>query len=795
MLCRQSRFLPSIMLIPPLKTALEYDIKGALSSWLDETDNQCGFLSRQVQPDLERLASLRDRISRAGIDYKEAEAVLDDYQDYHAALLECEARGFPSNETESSILFLQFPWKAALTSQMEVQSHLKWERANVLWNVAALLSYQASLQNNGSMNGWNQAQILLQAAASMMNHLSALGEASDDFISLSFWTSFLLGQAQVATYYMALAAVRLRHPVLAKLASAAVPILNEAYDECPLSQELWQAHCKAWSTWMLALAHYHEACVHRQKNQGGMELARLDRAREAIACCQEFLYQGDEDGLEMLQGEVPKMVRAIRDRLLEARRNYEGSLEDLPEIREIRGELLVKSNLPLADEMTTPKRPLFRKVKKLALEASSRHVILKFHQEIDKIINELSCVAREQMEEARGKLAGVNLPHSLTAYKQEQIGGGIPMDLWERIKDLQERGLISQLKRESWELSQVAESALSIHNEISKQLEEDRELDQQFRELHPQFKGHDVSEVQRTFCLSLKNYDSLLAKSREGDAVLIRRMGSLDTDPKYKFLQLEKSQLDRLLPARDEGKPPFDTSRLARLLVALSSLFGERKGLLDKLRAEAKKYDIAGKMAAVDSNSPAANEDYERVVQISLKSFGDKGIAHDIRMNISRQVELVESIMTENDRFMAARDAGPSPSGNDGCIVMIEDAIEEAEQLSKHLKDGLDFYKIVVPKLAHLKQEVGDASIRLTIERCEFEESDRRGHQESSDAHFAATISQQEAGTESMSARDLQVDDLKVAHLVAMGFDTEKVVAALKKHNNDLDQSLNELLC
>jgi hypothetical protein len=126
---------------------------------------------------------------------------------------------------------------------------------------------------------------------------------------------------------------------------------------------------------------------------------------------------------------------------------------------------------------------------------------------------------------------------------------------------------------------------------------------------------------------------------------------------------------------------------------------------------------------------------------------------------------------------------------------MIEDAIEEAEQLSKHLKDGLDFYKIVVPKLAHLKQEVGDASIRLTIERCEFEESDRRGHQESSDARFAATITQQVAGTESMSARGLQVDDLKVAHLVAMGFDTEKVVAALKKHNNDLDQSLNELLC
>jgi programmed cell death 6-interacting protein len=810
------------MLIPPLKAPLEQDIKSSLSSWLDESNNQCGFLSLQVQPDLERLASLRDSLSRAGAAYRESEAVLGDYQEYHAALLECEARGFPSNETETSIRFLQFPWKAALTSQTEVQSHLKWERANLLWNVAALLSYQASLQDKGDMNGWNQAHVLLQAAASTMYHLREFGEASDDFTSLAFWQTFLLAQAQVATYYMALAAPRPRHAVLAKLASAAVPILNGAYDECPQSQESWQVHCKAWSTWMLALAQYHEACVHRQKNQGGMELVRLELAREAIACCQEFVYS-EVDGLEMLQGEVPKMVRAIRDRLLEARRNYEGSLEDVAhaEVREIRGELLVKPNHPLGNEMTTLKKPLFRKVKKVAVETGSRQAILKFHREIDAMINELGRVAEEKVEEGRMTLAGVNLPHSLTAYKQEQIGGGIPMELWERIEALREEGLISQLKREMWELREVAESAMSVHNKVSKQLAEDMELDQQFRAHHPRFEGHPASEVQRSFRLSLKNYELLLAKSREGDTVLIRRLESLDTDPKYKLLQFQKSQLDRLLPAGEEGEPPIDSSRLARLLVALSSLFDEREDFLHKLRSEAKKYDIAWKMAGVDPKSPTAKEDYERVVQMSLKSFG--GITYDIRTNITRQVELVESIMTENDRFVAARDAGPSSSANESCIVMIEDAIEEAEQLSKHLREGRDFYKIVIPRLEHLKQEVGGASVRLTIERCEYEESARRGHQESRDAHFAASLAgdangspsrpiqndsksgratqdfsqQQQVGVQTVTTSNsaIAVDDSKVAHLVAMDFDPDKVVAALKNHNNDMDQALNELLC
>ena len=38
------------------------------------------------------------------------------------------------------------------------------------------------------------------------------------------------------------------------------------------------------------------------------------------------------------------------------------------------------------------------------------------------------------------------------------------------------------------------------------------------------------------------------------------------------------------------------------------------------------------------------------------------------------------------------------------------------------------------------------------------------------------------------------VDDEKVATLVNMEFDPAKVVAALKKHNNNVDQALNELL-
>jgi hypothetical protein len=70
--------------------------------------------------------------------------------------------------------------------------------------------------------------------------------------------------------------------------------------------------------------------------------------------------------------------------------------------------------------------------------------------------------------------------------------------------------------------------------------------------------------------------------------------------------------------------------------------------------------------------------------------------------------------------------------------------LKKLDQLTKHLKDGKDFYEVVIPKLEQLKHQVGDASVRLTVERCEFEDnhmdSAGRRKQEQDDARMAASL-------------------------------------------------------
>ena len=48
--------------------------------------------------------------------------------------------------------------------------------------------------------------------------------------------------------------------------------------------------------------------------------------------------------------------------------------------------------------------------------------------------------------------------------------------------------------------------------------------------------------------------------------------------------------------------------------------------------------------------------------------------------------------------------------------------------------------------------------------------------------------------TMSQTGTQVYVDDEKVASLVSMDFDPAKAVAALKRHNNDIELALNELL-
>ena len=472
-----------------------------------------------------------------------------------------------------------------------------------------------------------------------------------------------------------------------------------------------------------------------------------------------------------------------------------------------------------------------------------------FRLEINEIIQELARATEDQSESARLALNEVHLPHSLTAYQQEQSGGGLPEDLWERVHLLQQQNLVIKLKQELWELKDAADLARENHQKIASQLDFDTSTDRTFREENPEYRGHDAGDAQKSFRKPLANYNKLLSSAQEGDSVLFQRLEQLDIEPKYDLLQFSKSQLDLLLPGAKRSSSSssssnnstnsdsmvIDTQHLSYLCGELVKLFQKKTDLMTMMRNEFHEFDIAKAIEEKVASTQRTDQDYLEATKYAQKAF--ERMRCDIQSSMEHQNELLGTILVENEAFMNSRERTTNSQSAESCISMIEDAMDEIDQLSKHLKEGKDFYNVVIPKLDELKHQVGDVSARLAVERLEYCETEKKASQEQKDAEMAQQLnnespprdSSEETSTEntasdtdappssatnpSASAAEASgsdsaaqapsvtarapvsnVDDEKVATLVAMEFDADKVVAALEKHDNNMDHALNDLL-
>lgn len=696
-------------------------------------------------------------------------------------------------------------------------------------------------------------------------------------IFISFWQAILMAKSQRCVYESVACAPRPKHLLLAKLAAAAGPLFDNVEeivrkDEeegggllsvlAPSTTNDWADVCRAWGVYMRSKAEHHQALLSKDKNQWGQELARLDEAFRCLTLCREYCERAPLRALQQLHTTVDITLYELQQRMEQAEQEnaatHHQPIPRLEELTEIRGQTLVKLDQPLGkflqplaqgkeffltlpvlttlpswssspfNPTSVAQQPPPQSMSTTNLPSSLSHAsndnnytraatddneigrcMNLFHSEMEKFAS----FAEERTESARKALATVNLPHSLTAYHQEQAGGGIPDDLWQRVESIQREQRITKLQQDLWLLRDMGESARTTYQEMEHQLDLDLDGDQLFRQDQPRFEGHDVEEVQTSFRQSLENYDRLLVTAQQGDSVLLRRLEILDTNPKYKLLQFPKSQLDRLLPGSDGGPNTLiDTSNLVRLLGELSALFHERDGLLNTFKQDVKDYDIRGLLQKEQRQGAGGNSDYRETLKYARKSFD--GIVDVIQNNIKKQKRLVDSIMDENERFMMERSHSQNAQSGDSCIVMIEDGIEEIEQLSKHLKEGKDFYKVVIPKLEKLKQQIGDVSARLTVERLEYADKATRYRQEEEDARMANALSRRNDGSRQNNTNggnptprgqpgmtqvqndqpQVFVDDEKVATLVAMEFDPAEVVAALMKSNNNVDQALNDLL-
>jgi hypothetical protein len=744
-----------------------------------------------------------------------------------------------------------------VSTEMQAFCGLTWERCNVLYNLAALEAFQAGQIPLTSQQAAQQVMRHLQNAASMVHYLRSQvsliapenpcppGSALEESF-LRVWQHTLLAQAQRTAYDAFLfISQKPKHLILAKLSAAAVVLFQKAQDSSAQSNYAdWNDAARAWSMYMTGRSHYHQGMVDGQKHNLPAERARLEEAHKFASFALDFVEDVAHVELMSLKSTVQRQLHEMEERLHQL-----GSVPqscEYDELRDIQPQQTVKllsSDSVRSQLLKSNSTSLIDFwIVQTGLNATSKRYHEQFVSEMDALIQQMTMVAHEKTEKARHALDMVHLPHSLTMANPKAL----PDDIWDRMQQHRD----DHVKQDVWQLRDLADAAQAIRNAIEQQLTDDAHADTLFRAEHAAFEGHDVEQVQASFKSVLHNCNQLLQTAQQTDALLLERYHAVETDPKFKLLKFSKSQLDPLLAqvAAASNSDAYNVDVLSSYLVQLSVLFDDRDKILQAMRLQLQNFACKEQLTRIQQQPTRLHDEqvYRTWLEQSKQSFA--GPFEQVKQSIERQNELLRCILQENEEFMRAKETSRSnhnSGGESSCIVKIEDALDEIEQFTKHLKEGRSFYQLMIPKLQSLQQQVDTVSARLTAERMEFEDNMSRSRQEEEDLRMAENLFSDPVGRVNNSSGDpasasssspnyssnnhhsnnsswyhandspqrrqeltsqpgnlqvshneiaFRVDDEKVASLVAMDFDPEQVVAALTKYDNNVEQALNELL-
>ncbi|ORX53931.1 BRO1-domain-containing protein [Hesseltinella vesiculosa] len=205
---------------------------------------------------------------------------------------------FPVDEKHIKVLFT---WYDAFSGRPTSQYSLAFEKASVIFNLAAALSAIAASQNRTDADGRKRAFNFFQASAGMFQYINDnfLHAPSQDLHkdTVRLLADLMLAQAQECFLENSLREKK-KDGLVAKLASHAmwtygniVDGINDAIGRgVPLSK-LWLVFCQCKQKYYQALAHYHRAAACLADNQYGEQITRLQCAERLAKEAQKFTQQ------------------------------------------------------------------------------------------------------------------------------------------------------------------------------------------------------------------------------------------------------------------------------------------------------------------------------------------------------------------------------------------------------------------------------------------------------------------------------------------------------------------------
>lgn len=582
----------------------------------------------------------------------------------------------------------------------------------MLFNIAALQSAVASVQNQENDDNLKLAAKLFQQSAGIFHHLKTLTpsiiqqEPTPDLTADTLTTlqNLMLAQAQEIFIYKA-ACNNMDNAMLSKLSCQCEELYAEVLRgvQKEAQKNYWE---KEWiptisgkQAGFQALTSYYQSLVCRKNKSFGEEIARLTKAVELFKSSQARSGRSTFD--QYLQTAQKNLTQAIKDNDF----IYNDRIPDINTLSAPGKVQLAKMTPVSASRMSTNFKDLFGDL-----------VPVKLHQALSMADNRKKAIVNAEVMKLREStnvlntlLSDFNLPAAVEVKVQ---GSSLPRSLLEKSVDVREKGGVNSIHVLINELPELLTRNREILDETERMLNDERDSDNQLRQ---QFKERwtrkPSDELTEMFRANAGKYREIINNALTADKVV---RDKFDSHIKcIDLLSKSQDELQNAVPASAGGNVANTNAvqKLRQLMEAVDTIKAERDAIENELQSAT--VDMKDQFLQALAQDGAINEPALSIAQIG-KTL--QPLQNQVAENLSRQATLINDIKETNSVFCRE-----SNQGSDNSIFcQLAAAYDVFIELQNNLKEGTKFYNDLTQLLVVFQNKISDFCFARKTEKEEL---------------------------------------------------------------------------
>ncbi|KAJ5683260.1 hypothetical protein N7462_006425 [Penicillium macrosclerotiorum] len=611
---------------------------------------------------------------------------------------------------------VDFSWYPSLgfnSSRPVSQNNLRFELANILFNLAALYSQLAYALNRTTADGLKQACNYLCQAAGVLSHLrteiipdlrSSPPEDMDD-ATLQSLEQLFLAQGQECFWQKAVKD-GLKDVSIARLAAQVSDFYGDSGDFAVKSNAIsteWIHHMTAKHHHFAAAAQYRQSLDCLEKRKYGEEVSRL---RDSLNCVNEGLKESRWINRTVL-GDLNGLKSRVTDDLKRAEKDndiiYLNAVPPKSELKTISRVAMVDSKAPsqvtdaisMLGDNGPLGQPLFAKLVPYAV-----HIAASIYSDRrDRLVNDSLIRELESMtDKLRDLLSSLNLPGSLQALEKPL---GLPGTVVSHAEEMRQQDGLNRLRRSVEDTATVKSNDRFIYNEGVELLATEKAEDNAARRKY----GTDRWSRQSSEAAAPKIYNTskeingYFTSAQSSDDLVERKLR--DSEAVFRVLTGTNRDLESYVPSsRRAAIPPEveqESIKLRSCLSEVSRMENRRRRRIQTLKDKARADDIHPALlretARLEREFPMQAiqaSQFEGLFEDQLRLYdSDKDMLDQERADQDR---VSDQVREANRAFTRAHKGDASTKERETALQELENGYLKYKEIISNLEVGRKFY-------------------------------------------------------------------------------------------------------